>query len=344
MEIKVDSRQIGFSEISKLISSGKPFYFYRLPNETECTLASDVGISKGIGGKGFVICTFDNSILLTLTNEINDHNGIIDIEPQCLTHTVLSTTKEEHNKNVTEIRTVLREIGEGKCVLSRLIANPLTHSITDIIAEMLHRYPNAFIFCYNTPYTGLWIGATPERLLSSDNHGLHTMSLAGTRTSGEESEWDDKNREEQKIVTDYIRETLRRHNLNAKVSPVFTKNAGPVEHLCQTIDVEDVELTDSDLSCLLHDLSPTPALGGYPKELAIELIENMENHPRECYGGFCGPYNSTSGFEFFVNLRSAKIFPLQKRYAQLVGGGITRFSDPDTEWNETTLKSKTLPL
>ena len=46
------------------------------------------------------------------------------------------------------------------------------------------------------PDCGLWMGATPERLITMSGHHLQTMALAGTRPRGS-SEWGNKEKEEQ---------------------------------------------------------------------------------------------------------------------------------------------------
>ena len=43
---------------------------------------------------------------------------------------------------------------------------------------------------------------------------------------------------------------------------------------------------------------------------------------------------------FYVNLRCAQI--INKKALVYVGGGITRDSDPEKEWNETVNKTKTI--
>jgi isochorismate synthase len=55
-----------------------------------------------------------------------------------------------------------------------------------------------------SPKIGLWMGATPERLLKADDK-FSTMALAGTKKSQglAEAIWE-KRKEEQQFVTDFI--------------------------------------------------------------------------------------------------------------------------------------------
>ena len=132
------------------------------------------------------------------------------------------------------------------------------------------------------------------------------MALAGTRKAGSQECWDIKNIEEQSMVTEYIKGIMQKHNLHTETSPTFNKIAGKVEHICTPLTAISRTLSPPDtLSAILHDLSPTPALCGTPREVALEIINENEHFKRGCYGGFCGPYRSPSDFTFYVNLRSA---------------------------------------
>src|SRR5690606_32430057 len=61
---------------------------------------------------------------------------------------------------------------------------------------------SAFRYCFYSEQTGMWMGATPEKLLSVTNRMLTTMSLAGTQPYIEDSpiEWGQKEIDEQQFV------------------------------------------------------------------------------------------------------------------------------------------------
>lgn len=322
------------------------FYCYRLPNEASIVLSSNASAVEGFIEGGFVVSDFDSASTLTITD--NPHEKTPLTSPLPLADIIMSDTpatlQSEHQCSVEHIVHTLNEIGYGKCVLSRLITGSISRPVSDTFEELLQRYPSAFVFIYNSSPTGMWIGATPETLLHASTGRVDTMSLAGTRKTGSLNEWDSKNLEEQDIVTQYIMSSLFNFGLDPSASELHTLQAGPVEHLCRLITSSIPAYAGFRLSELLKSLSPTPALGGYPKETALHLIKECERHPRQCYGGFIGPYHDSENFDFFVNLRSAKLFPSTGQYAKLVGGGITRFSRAADEWHETTMKAQTLML
>ena len=258
-----------------------------------------------------------------------------------------STTRENHRKEVDAIVESLRG-NSGKTVAARAIR---IERVTDVDATfriLCEDYPDAFVFCFSTPDTGTWIGASPELLLKKENSNIQTMALAGTRPSGTDGEWDMKNREEQEMVTHFIESCLSTRCNGIKTGKTYTKQAGSVEHICTPIsailhahgDHSHDEDTYQTLGELLCDLSPTPALCGSDREASMRLIERLEDFDREMYGGFCGPCDIDGKTEIYVNLRSAKCSDTAT--CVYAGGGITHLSRADEEWNETEIKSRTI--
>jgi len=248
-----------------------------------------------------------------------------------------STSKEEHSESVKKIRSSLND--NEKVVLSKVIVRNATLHITRLFENLCNLYPHAAVFCFFTPETSLYIGASPELLLSAHNEKISTMSLAGTRKTGSSGVWNRKNIIEQRIVTDFITQTLCKASLDPDVSEPFTRTAGNVEHICTLIEA-NLPHKHYDLCRLLSELSPTPALCGYPKQNALALINECEVHSRGYYGGYFGYVKSEGDFDLYVNLRSLRHDA--GRVAIFAGGGITNLSEPLEEWNETEAKASLL--
>jgi isochorismate synthase len=90
---------------------------------------------------------------------------------------------------------------------------------------------------------------------------------------------------------------------------------------------------------LTREFHPGPAISGYPKEKAIQLIYDLEHHNREFYTGYFG-YKLGNLNSSWINIRCAKY--ANKHLHIYVGGGIMKDSNPEKEWTETELKSKTI--
>lgn len=316
-------------------------YAYRLPGSREIVTGKTAYVRKGACGSGFMVSAFGNNHdrIITIPEgerfDLSMLDRLIDrIDGEEMPDR--STTREEHAKEVEAIK---RAIGRGvlrKAVAARVILTRLPKmKLSEIFGIFCERYPDAFVFCFHTRRIGTWIGASPELLVGCHDGVCESMSLAGTRPAGTEGEWDAKNIEEQQVVTNYIREIYRNHACNIAESELFTKQAGPVEHLCRTIRGEACHSVG-----LALQLSPTPALCGYPREAATAVISATEQFPRACYGGFCGPVTSSGDLDLYVNLRCMQLG--KENAAIYVGGGIVGASDPEAEWDETSRKATTM--
>lgn len=321
------------------------FFAFRFPNEIIGYFGASLLVSYDINTTGFLISPFqesDKKKKIIIPNDYNNNlpPNIPIKQPKDDSKSDISTNKDYYlqttQKLIDELKT--KEI-DNKVVISKIIVNESDIDIATLFKTLCSTYQKAFIFCYYTSETGLWIGASPEQLICVDEKSISSMSLAGTRKANIEEEWSAKNIQEQKIVTDYISSIFRKHGYNPIVSERFTKNAGPVEHLCSIITSNTVKSSTSFFE-MLEDLSPTPALAGYPKNYAIEKISSIELHDRRCYGGYIGPISSNENLSFFVNLRSINV--MDSHYILFTGGGITKNSIAQEEWEETEIKALTL--
>lgn len=257
-----------------------------------------------------------------------------------------STEREDY---FNEVEAIIDDLAgsDGKVVAARVIRIDTTIDLDNTFNALDKAFPDAFVFMFSTTLHGTWIGASPELLLRCNDNSVGTMALAGTRPVDSTEDWDEKNIREQQLVTEFIVNCLNKYSSVVSISPKQDKKAGTVEHICTPINAQLRELSrfspvswPTRISNILCDLSPTPALCGSDRKHAMRLIESLESFPRELYGGFCGPCDTTGFAEFYVNLRSAKCSP--DAVALYVGGGITPQSNPESEWAETELKSNTI--
>lgn len=246
-------------------------------------------------------------------------------------------TKEEYCTNVSE---AIKEISSGamqKVILSRKKAiNNSAQNPLKIFHKLCLKYPAAFVSLVYIPGEVLWITATPELLLSAKGNKVSTVSLAGTKPTDSKEAWGEKEKVEQQIVTDYIYAILEKKCKNIIVSGSDEVVAGNVKHLKTSFSAE----LKNDMWELVSALHPTPAVCGIPQDSAKQFIAQTENYDRRYYTGFLGPCNIEGQTNLFVNLRCAELF--RDKVNLYIGGGITRDSIPEKEWDETELKSKTL--
>ena len=248
----------------------------------------------------------------------------------------------EYLASVSELVEILRQKG-GKTVFSHRFEVAEVREPFEIFAGLCRKYPNAYVYCWHKAgKDDIWIGATPELLLRSRDAKLETMALAGTRcvTDGIDTPWDDKNIEEQSMVTEYILDTFAHCGLSAHAGSTHTLAAGPVEHICTDISARCK--VGYDLESLLLKLAPTPAVAGSDKAASLAFIQSHEHYDREYYGGYCGLIKPGGCFDFYVMLRCAKLVITTRHAYIYVGGGITAASVPQEEWAELCAKASTL--
>lgn len=244
--------------------------------------------------------------------------------------------------------------------MSRFLKVPAEAEPLDLFKNLTEKYHNAFCYLWYHPKVGMWLGATPEILLTVRNREFTTMSLAGTQLykKDETPVWGEKELKEQRYVTDYILEALQGRVDDLRHARTETVRAGKLLHLRTKISGR---LKKNDLGHILGALHPTPAVCGLPKESTRRFIEAHENYPREFYTGYLGELNfkverkrnnrranqENQAYKsiyrqstLFVNLRCLK--REDNEIVIYVGGGVTRESDPEREWEETVSKSSTM--
>ena len=221
--------------------------------------------------------------------------------------------------------------------------NPL-----DLFETLCEEYPHAMVSLVSTPYSGTWIGATPEPLISVDQNGIFkTVALAGTQRfdpniSESQVSWKQKEIEEQAFVQRYIINCFKKIRLRefTETGP-RTVRAGNLLHLRTDFTVNLHEVRYPDLaSVMLELLHPTSAVCGMPLEPALNYLIRQEGYQREFYSGYLGPVNLEEETHLFVNLRCMK---WEGSHAWVfAGAGVTADSNPESEFTETELKMQTL--
>ena len=356
-----------YSKIQRQLDEQLPFVVYRKPDsdivhsffQPDNTLYKVQDYSE----TGFVFAPFDlgsETILIPFSAEnyhslnISEHTfsriSTIDNDRFINEENSEDTRSKEREKHLGLVKNGIKEILSGrfqKVVLSRLeklvFAKP--HNPVEIFQKLVDSYPTAFVYLWYHPKLGIWLGATPETLLHISKNQLHTMALAGTlpHYEGKPVNWGEKEIEEQEIVTQYIVQQLSVVSEDIISSKTYTHRAGELLHLRTDIKAS-IENINSKMRHIIKLLHPTPAVCGLPKEDAALFIQKKEGYNRKFYTGFLGELNMSSNqkteSDLFVNLRCMEIKDNQAFI--YVGGGITKDSDPEQEWEETVRKTLTM--
>jgi para-aminobenzoate synthetase component 1 len=212
----------------------------------------------------------------------------------------------------------------------------------------------------NAPFASLFkmdfltvIGASPERFLRKDGTKLLSQPIKGTRKRSKEKILDnvlkqelgnsEKEKAENIMIVDLVRNDLSKYAAKGSVK---------VEELCGLYSFEQVHQMISSVSAELRQEAdaikamagafPMGSMTGAPKISAMSIIEEMENFKRGIYSGSIGYFSSDGQFDFNVVIRSIVLNTKTKKLLFAAGGAITHLSDPEQEFEESTLKARAL--
>lgn len=240
----------------------------------------------------------------------------------------------------------------AKVVLSRKLKLHLRKAADPerVLARLMTQNPNAFHFSLPLGQGRRLLGASPELLLRVNEGAVFTHPLAGSAKRGGEPQQDEavarkllashKDQHEHRLVIDEIRRVLTPHcrELAIPASPTLM-STDTLWHLGTPIagQLHGRDASVLSLACQLH---PTPALCGYPTDLARQFIREQEPFRRALFSGIVGWCDSQGNGEWAVVIRCGV---LDGHHVELfAGAGIVAGSDPAMEWAETGTKLGTM--
>ncbi len=348
--------------INSLLGGDMSFALYFLPDESEIDFvagnleAFDYDKIDNLPTNGFVFAPYkgsDKQLYFLIKEDYYAHgiDAVLKLRSQINTTVSLSVSQQEsptEDVSKEQFETIVKKAVEIiksdnvllKVVLSRskTVTLPDDFDAVAMLYRMKKRMPRAFCYMIYTPQQGLWMGATPERLLLIEKGKAQTYALAGTLPANSDDAWTEKEKDEQQIVTDYIAERLTSIGVtDYEVDGQKEVVSGSVRHLRS---VFNFSLSENNVFTVIKILHPTPAICGMPQQLANEFIAENENYSRDYYSGFLGSLGVNGQTSVFVNLRCMKV--KDEKAVLYVGAGITEGSIPEKEWQETETKALTL--
>lgn len=242
-------------------------------------------------------------------------------------------------------RDYLRAGRAEKVVLARpeRIALPLGRAaaISAVIGQLRQANPSSWIFAID----GL-CGATPELLARLRGEQLFSRVLAGTADNSPSGHarlaGSAKDRREHALAVNSVTGRLGHlcSQIDAPAAPAILE-LPTVIHFASDITAE-LRRGGEPISALevVGAIHPTAAVGGTPREVAMDIIRELEPVERARYAGPVGWIDYRGDGEWGIALRCAHFLPDgAAAVAELwAGAGIMSDSDPEVEWEETTAK------
>ena len=291
----------------------------------------------------------DREPWITTIDDANPSDALLDVpapEPSAAEFSIAADVEVDHYLSaVAAARDAVRDGNLTKAVIARPITVAADRPVD--LHSVLRRLKATFGSSYRFSVDG-FIGASPELLVEVDGPVVRSHPLAGTAPRTGDPDTDEhaardliastKNQIEHRVVIDVVHDTLLpwASYLDWQPEPSIVTVAN-VQHLGTRMEGM-LSQPGPPVIELVRALSPTPALGGHPRDPAIELIERVEGFERGRYGGAVGWVDAHGNGTWAVAIRCAEFSP-DRRTARLVaGGGIVADSDPRAELAETQAK------
>jgi isochorismate synthase len=252
---------------------------------------------------------------------------------------------ERYLQAVTDARDAVRAGVLTKAVIARPIVVRSSRPID--VGAVLKRLRASFGSSYRFSIDG-FIGASPELLVEVEGPIVRSHPLAGTapRTGDVDNDAriaaaliaSTKNQIEHRVVIDVVHDTLLpwASYLDWEPEPSIVTVAN-VQHLGTRMEGM-LSQPGPTVVELVRALSPTPALGGHPRDAAIDLIQEVEGFERGRYGGAVGWVDAAGNGTWAVAIRCAELSDDRHSARLVAGGGIVADSDPLAELAETQAK------
>ena len=146
-----------------------------------------------------------------------------------------------------------------------------------------------------------------------------------------------KNRAENLMIVDLIRNDLSRIGAQVAVSDLFRVETYPTLHtMVSTVTAKKRD--GVGVSDLLRALFPCGSVTGAPKIRAMEILHELETSPRGAYCGAVGCFTPDGSARFNVAIRTLTI--TGNRGVLGIGGGVVQDSGADSEYAECLLKAR----
>jgi menaquinone-specific isochorismate synthase len=256
-----------------------------------------------------------------------------------------SITTDAWKERVAQAITRIEKTGVDKVVLARdLIATTTTDiDARPILKKLAAEYPSTWTFAVD----GL-VGATPELLLRLSKGMVTSRVLAGTIPKTGDDAKDlalaaslarsSKDLEEHEYAVRSVAEALEPFcsSTNVPESP-YVLHLANVMHLATDVTGALIKSKQRvDAFSLLNSLHPSAAVCGTPRNIAFDIIDEIEGMNRGRYAGPVGWIDASGDGELGIALRTGQI--TGKAIRIYAGCGIVAGSNPEKELEESNAK------
>ncbi len=255
--------------------------------------------------------------------------------------------EEEYREKVRKTKDLIID-GE---IIQAVIAQKFTCSAPDNLIALYRaqRYINPSPYMYFLSFDGKQIiGSSPETLVKLKDRKATVRPIAGTRPRGKTEQedraladellQDEKERAEHLMLVDLGRNDLGRIAVTGTVQVTDLMFIERYSHVMHIVSNVECDISDEyDAFDLFAATFPAGTLSGAPKVRAMEIISELEDFPRDFYGGAVGYISFKGNMDFAIAIRTAAVE--NNELTVIAGGGIVYDSDPEKERQESVNKA-----
>jgi para-aminobenzoate synthetase/4-amino-4-deoxychorismate lyase len=272
-----------------------------------------------------------------------------------------SMTQATFTNKIKTIQELIRNGDTYQVNFTYRINGAITGEPISLYQNLRDKQPGPF-GAYIEHSDGWVLSCSPEWFLSKQGQRLITKPMKGTGKAGEISSAslsaDPKNRAENLMIVDLLRNDFSKISKagSVKVPHLFQVDQhGDVLQMTSTI--ESTANGDLSLKELLSAIFPCGSITGAPKRRTMEIIQELEDQPRNLYCGSIAWFDPVANAEnhkdevtdsprlgnigMSVVIRSLEVNQ-DRQFTMGVGGGITIDSDAESEWHECQTKANFL--
>ncbi|MEY3972845.1 MAG: hypothetical protein RJA71_157 [Actinomycetota bacterium] len=269
----------------------------------------------------------------------------LEISQSAMTFSDGTLSSSEWKERVAQAISRIETLEVDKVVLARDIRATADGEIDQraILKVLANQYPSTWTFAV----AGL-LGATPELLVRLSRGMVTSRVLAGTIPKTGDDAKDlalaaslarsSKDLEEHEYAVRSVADALEPFcsSTNVPESP-FVLHLANVMHLATDVTGALIESKQHvDVFSLLQSLHPSAAVCGTPRNVAFDIISEIEGMSRGRYAGPVGWIDASGDGELGIALRAGQIKEREIRI--FAGCGIVAGSDPEKELEESSAK------
>ncbi len=248
------------------------------------------------------------------------------------------------------VERALLEVSRGdlsKVVMARALTASFEGAMdpVDVVLNLWKENPGSHVFLFEPVPGHALVGAAPETVATVAGGAFQATAVAGSIPRGASAE------EQEEYATRLLKSEKDRHEHRVSVEDMLARLAGVSDeiraqaepHVLTLATIQHLETVinanlhpEETVISTLKALHPTPAVCGFPRDKALDLLKTEEPFRRGWYAGPVGWFDNDGNGVFVPALRSA--LGIGKDWRLFAGAGIVAGSDPSGEWAETQIK------